>query len=302
MVVLPYLKAKLDALFERVRTRREVEQQQQQQQQQQLQPGSAPARSVRTRSMAFFLTCYPLLSAVYEGARFLYQLLYLYDETDYFSPFLHMQGVQIARLSGEQATAQTERAAQRYARLSLLSKLAYRLLESLKVILPLSIFFIKFLEWWYQPENQPAVEEAAPIPPPPQQPVVGVCVCVCVGVCACRHVVCVCGYLCVCVCVCACVVSISIRALVCVGLFSLTPPPPSHSHSHSPYPSYSHCHSLATLTRQGVAARQTPLSAVWPRTCQSGHALLWLCVLLSMHFLPRAGTPLLPGHSTPRRE
>lgn len=43
-------------------------------------------------------------------------------------------------------------------------------LESLKVILPLSIFFLKFLEWWYSPSSPARALSAAPtgpaIPPP----------------------------------------------------------------------------------------------------------------------------------------
>lgn len=45
------------------------------------------------------------------------------------------------------------------------------LLDSLKVLLPLSIFFVKFLEWWYSPSSPArsfANIQAAPRVPPPR--------------------------------------------------------------------------------------------------------------------------------------
>lgn len=48
-----------------------------------------------------FVAGYPWASAVYEGLFFVYQLLYLYDHTAYYTPFLHLQGLQVKRLSLE---------------------------------------------------------------------------------------------------------------------------------------------------------------------------------------------------------
>src|SRR5690349_17027219 len=46
-----------------------------------------------------FTLGYPFINAVYEGSIFIYQLLYLYDYTSYFSPFHHLQGLTLKRLS-----------------------------------------------------------------------------------------------------------------------------------------------------------------------------------------------------------
>jgi peroxin-12 len=43
------------------------------------------------------------------------------------------------------------------------------LLDSLKVLLPTAIFFIRFLEWWYSPSS-PARALAAPAAPPAVPP------------------------------------------------------------------------------------------------------------------------------------
>ncbi|KAG8779921.1 ubiquitin-protein ligase peroxin 12 [Serendipita sp. 397] len=43
-------------------------------------------------------------------------------------------------------------------------------LDSLKVLVPLSIFFIKFLEWWYSPSSPARALSAAPKGPPVPPP------------------------------------------------------------------------------------------------------------------------------------
>jgi hypothetical protein len=48
-----------------------------------------------------FLAGYPWASAVYEGLFFVYQVLYLYDHTRYYTPLLHLQRLQVQRLSLE---------------------------------------------------------------------------------------------------------------------------------------------------------------------------------------------------------
>lgn len=60
--------------------------------------------------------------------------------------------------------------------LQTLSRLLVRsprlLLESLKYLLPLSIFFIKFLEWWYSPSSPARALSTSPLGPvvPPPRP------------------------------------------------------------------------------------------------------------------------------------
>lgn len=54
--------------------------------------------------------------------------------------------------------------------LSTLLRLIFRsprlLLDSLKVLLPTAIFFIKFLEWWYSPSSPARTVSATPTGPP----------------------------------------------------------------------------------------------------------------------------------------
>jgi hypothetical protein len=63
---------------------------------------SSPASFFRTflRKLRWlFINIWPMLNAVYEGLFFVYQLLYMYDYTRYYTPFVHLQGVEHRRLS-----------------------------------------------------------------------------------------------------------------------------------------------------------------------------------------------------------
>jgi len=128
-----------------------------------------------------FLTCYPVLNATYEGLFFLYQLMYLYDKTQYYTPFLHLQKLALKRLTLKDMEIQADARVQRrklrlhmldnYPLASFLRALVNGtniVLDYSKYILPASIFFFRFLEWWYS-ENR-IVPPALPTPPPPPPP------------------------------------------------------------------------------------------------------------------------------------
>jgi len=125
-----------------------------------------------------FLTVYPYMNAVYEGLFFIYQLLYLYDKTKYYTPFLHLQRIAMRRLTLQDMESQeNSRIQRRLSRLRGLDKyplapllrgfvnFGNTVLDYSKYILPASLFFFKFLEWWYS-ENRTATP-SLPIPPPP---------------------------------------------------------------------------------------------------------------------------------------
>ena len=63
-----------------------------------------------------------------------------------------------ARLAGSGLLAAVRRA---------LALASYRVVDVAKVVLPLAIFFIKFLEWWYNAGYGKRVAAAAPLPPAP---------------------------------------------------------------------------------------------------------------------------------------
>jgi peroxin-12 len=213
LVVVPYLKQKLDQKFERwsgpVHSWLQVDQPQPQPQ-----PQSEPQRTsqdvaggpaasgdggdIRARTAqrlerflshgrAELVGLYPFVHAVYEGLFFVYQLLYLYDHTRYYTPTLHLQRLQVTRLSTEDLILQTQRTvAERARRLEGLAgrsplRLLFRgvvrgwdfLLDYSQLLLPASLFLFKFLEWWYAENRQPTPALPTPPPPPPPKRVTG---------------------------------------------------------------------------------------------------------------------------------
>jgi len=178
LVVIPFIKSKLDDLYRQLFPTHQFL----------LLPTDRNDENVERRNMLLeiskriFKTCYPFVNAFYEGSFFLYQLLYLYDRTEYFSPFLHLQGVTLKRLSLQEMEAQNQtninRRNKRLRKLrdgGPLLELWKRIVQSYdivvdysKFLLPITIFLFKFLEWWYTDASQ--IATPPPIPPPPEPP------------------------------------------------------------------------------------------------------------------------------------
>ena len=116
----------------------------------------------------FLRKVYPSVNAAYGLGMLAFQLAYLFDASRFHDPFLWAAGTRVRRL-GEadyraQALAEQARgkgvmggdaAKRRTPLLSLLNPVVFakvvwpRLLSSLRILLPTSIFALKFLEWWH---------------------------------------------------------------------------------------------------------------------------------------------------------
>ena len=133
--------------------------------------GLAPGASIKQRLMFwykwFLRHIYPSVNAAYYFSLLAFNMAYLFDGTKYHSPFLWMIGTRIRRLGsadhaaiaalntppthssrgglparpGEGGSAFTPR--------NLARSVTPRLLSSLRILLPTSIFALKFLEWWH---------------------------------------------------------------------------------------------------------------------------------------------------------
>ncbi|KAI9100513.1 Pex12 amino terminal region-domain-containing protein [Phlyctochytrium arcticum] len=197
LAVMPYLKSKLDDLYEQMSggsSRQllgnlfaEPLSQSRTNDDEQL----PRVQRIRQQIARTFCTTYPYVNATYQALIFLYQIGFMYGKTDYYSPWLHLCGVQLRRMgpkdyvsiitvffpqrdheSRKEAANAAAQLALRgassltLARHSLLSLLS-RGLDFLKTALPMSIFFFRFLEWWYSSEySQKGTNQ--PIPPPPE--------------------------------------------------------------------------------------------------------------------------------------
>lgn len=114
-----------------------------------------------------FRRFWPLLNTSYELLLLAYNIGYLFDKTPYYRPWLHWLGIDLRRMSEQDYrkinTAQDSIRRSPFQKDPLtgqpptIARIVWRCillgpqfaLEALKVVLPTSIFFFKFLEWWY---------------------------------------------------------------------------------------------------------------------------------------------------------
>ncbi|ROT40204.1 hypothetical protein SODALDRAFT_348495 [Sodiomyces alkalinus F11] len=176
MVVLPYLKRKLDEGYEVNAPRALL--------------GAAYTRmpdnpTVKQRLLHYyrcFLTkIYPSVNAGYYFALLAFNLAYLFDNAKSHDPFLWLIGTRVRRMTAEDYRAIEALTAKSGGRKgpaaapgfrSLLSpkELGPRMLSSLSMLLPLSIFALKFLEWWHASDFAKQLSrkaaDAIDLPPP----------------------------------------------------------------------------------------------------------------------------------------
>ncbi|KAF2217305.1 hypothetical protein CERZMDRAFT_31842 [Cercospora zeae-maydis SCOH1-5] len=132
----------------------------------------------------FLRKCYPSVNAVYYFSLLAFNLAYLFDGTKYHSPFMWIIGSRIRRLNDADskaiAMALEPKAAPPPARpgqtTSLFSpRMMSRVLQpkvvtALKLLLPTSIFALKFLEWWHNSDFarqlSKKANEGLELPPP----------------------------------------------------------------------------------------------------------------------------------------
>ncbi|KAK4450745.1 Pex12 amino terminal region-domain-containing protein [Podospora aff. communis PSN243] len=173
-VLLPYLKRKLDEAHEVDAPRALL--------------GAAynqpPARGAPFRERIlyyyrwFLRNVYPSVNAAYYFSFLAFQLAYLFDRSKYHDPFLWMIGTRVRRMNSADyhaIEAALEKAAAKGAGGrpgSALTPRAIgaRLMGGLSLVLPTSIFALKFLEWWYASDFAKQLSrkagESLDLPPP----------------------------------------------------------------------------------------------------------------------------------------
>ena len=186
MVGLPYLKRKLDEGFEiHGATQAAVIQMGPNYRREELLADATARQKIFWYYKWFLREIYPSVNATYYFSLLVFNLAYLFDNTKYSSPFLWLIGTRIRRLSeadyraialtveGPSAARQGTRPGQTSTILSPTTLTRFvlpRLLSSLKILLPTSIFALKFLEWWHASDfarqlSKKAVE-GLDLPPP----------------------------------------------------------------------------------------------------------------------------------------
>lgn len=173
MVGIPYLKRKLDDAYEVNAPRALL--------------GTAytslpPDPTWRDRLLHYYRWflrhVYPSVNAAYGFALLAFNLAYLFDASRYHNPFLWLIGTRVRRMTaadyaviralGEPRPGQA--AAPGGASLLSPRHMGAKLLSSLSVLLPTSIFALKFLEWWYASDFAKQLSrraaESLDLPPP----------------------------------------------------------------------------------------------------------------------------------------
>ncbi|KAL3691530.1 hypothetical protein R1sor_005181 [Riccia sorocarpa] len=141
-------------------------------------------QSIKSRFLKLCVQIYPWVHASHEGLSFAYQLLYLLDATEFYSPALHFLGIQVTRASGQELMDASKQIAERrkreFGRLRGspilktiqrgLLRTAYGFLDYAQSGLIAAVFIFKMVEWWYQSAEQRLISPTVYPPPPPPPP------------------------------------------------------------------------------------------------------------------------------------
>lgn len=125
----------------------------------------------------FLRNIYPSVNAAYYFALLAFNLAYLFDNSKYHNPFLWMIGTRVRRMSAADYVAiktlgeqRGKGAAPGAASIFSPRNMGSKILSSLSVLLPTSIFALKFLEWWYASDFAKQLSrraaESLDLPPP----------------------------------------------------------------------------------------------------------------------------------------
>ncbi|KAE8211588.1 hypothetical protein CF327_g4672 [Tilletia walkeri] len=105
---------------------------------------------------------YPHAAAAYQLWLLVYNVSYLFDRTPYWRPWFSLMRVDVRRMGADDypdtpplipPNAPSPLKHPVSFALTMFRSAPFIFFESLKYALPASIFFFKFLEWWYSPDN-----------------------------------------------------------------------------------------------------------------------------------------------------
>lgn len=126
--------------------------------------GSTSARVERLRALLryCFLRGYPYIGAAWQLWLLGYNVRYLFDKTPFWRPWFRWMRMDIRRVGNDDYPPSAPLLPPDLPSpfgdpigfsLGMLRSSPYIFFEALKYALPASIFFFKFLEWWYSPDN-----------------------------------------------------------------------------------------------------------------------------------------------------
>ncbi|KAH7888050.1 cyclin-dependent protein kinase inhibitor [Phlebopus sp. FC_14] len=147
----------------------------------------APAdESLAGRWRRTYKKIFPWVNTSFEVWLLVYNVAYLFERTPFYRPWLAWIGVDLRRLSADDFVSEShmlttalcvapnvKQGILKQLR-ELLMNTPQLILDSLRLLLPTAIFFIKFLEWWYSPGSPARSLSSSPlgpaVPPPRMLP------------------------------------------------------------------------------------------------------------------------------------
>ncbi|KAI8984622.1 Pex12 amino terminal region-domain-containing protein [Mycotypha africana] len=189
LVGIPYVKCRLDLLYQKVTGGSASlilgdNEQEELENEELADPNTKATRKLAIRLKRLFKKVYPIINFIYYGSNLAYNVAYLFGKTRYYTPWLHLLGLEVKRMSMNDYRAHYDKMEGQNMRqpafsllknpLGAISTILSKVIEFLKVLLPMSIFFFKFLEWWYSSEFSRSGglsqdEDSANAIPPPEQ-------------------------------------------------------------------------------------------------------------------------------------
>lgn len=101
LVGLPYVKCRLDLLYQQVAGSGSIlgDEQEELDNEELADPATPLKRKLRIRLVRLFKKVYPIINLLYYGSGLVYNVGYLFNKTKYYTPWLHMIGLQVQRMS-----------------------------------------------------------------------------------------------------------------------------------------------------------------------------------------------------------
>ncbi|KAK7088487.1 peroxisome assembly protein 12-like [Littorina saxatilis] len=160
LVFVPYLKQKLDQMFEDLKYKEDTL------------PRSANA-AMKVKIARAYLAFYPYVHMSWEGTSFMHMLAYTFNRNSWHSLPLRLSGTELRHRSESDDDRDAEMAWSDTESESWMNNLSGRALHgagtALSSGLSVGVFFLQFLDWWYNSDASAPVLTALPTPTPPQR-------------------------------------------------------------------------------------------------------------------------------------
>ncbi|XP_059156582.1 peroxisome assembly protein 12-like isoform X2 [Physella acuta] len=173
LVFIPYLRQKLDNLFEELRYRNGTDRG--------IFSFLKKNLTIKQRLVYLYLAFYPYIHSAWECLSLAYMLSYMLRKGRWHSPSMHLSGTVLQRLEPTEESSGIFSAKPAWSELSPTGKF-YRVMKlgmsttavCLSTSLSVGVFFLQFLDWWYATDSSAPSLTALPIPEPPEAKLKGV--------------------------------------------------------------------------------------------------------------------------------